>query len=335
MLIDKGGKSVGTVSGGCLEADVLERAKKVLRTGEPAVITYDTAKDENSVFGLGMGCRGIVRILLEPVEKESMLAQTFQMVFEHRHRQFIATMISSSRAVTGGRLFYSDMEVFDFKNLPNDVEEFEELKNDCLEFFSQNKSPEVRKYKIGTDSFEFFFENINSPLNLLLFGAGYDALPLAEFAKELGWRLTLVDHRAAWANLERFPEADEIVISRAEDLPESLFADEAAIAVVMTHNYETDKKILSRLLNSDRRYIGALGPKKRTEKILRELAEAGERFTPARLEKLYAPVGLDIGADTPEAIALSIIAEIQSVLSGRKGGFLRLRQGGIYNRKEA
>jgi xanthine dehydrogenase accessory factor len=330
MMIDENGKSIGTVSGGCLEADVLERAKKVLQTGEPTVITYDTTKDENSPFSLGMGCRGIVRILLEPIKKESVLVRALQFSFEHRQRHFIATMISSNRAAAGGRIFYSEGKQFDFANLPNDVEKFDELLNDCLEFFKQNKTPEKREYKIGTDYFEFFFENINPSLNFQLFGAGYDALPLVKFAKELGWRVTLVDHRAAWANAERFPEADEIFVSRAENLPESLFADDA-VAVVMTHNYETDKKILSCLLNSDYRYVGALGPKKRTE-ILAELNEEGLNFSPAQLEKLHAPVGLDIGADTPESIALSIVAEIQSVLSGRAGGFLRLRQGGIYSR---
>src|SRR5688572_18827099 len=136
MLIDKNGFGIGTVSGGCLEADVLERAKRVLETGEPTVITYDTTKDENSLFGLGMGCRGIVRILLETIEKESILAGVFNWAFEYRYRQFIATMISSSRAVTGGRLCYDVIDQFDFANLPNDVENFEELKNDCLEFFS-------------------------------------------------------------------------------------------------------------------------------------------------------------------------------------------------------
>ena len=107
MLIDENGFSVGTVSGGCLEADVLERAKKVLETGEATVITYDTTQDENSVFGLSMGCRGIVRILLEPIERNHILTRTFQSVFDYRWQRSMATVISSSRAVVGGRIFYS------------------------------------------------------------------------------------------------------------------------------------------------------------------------------------------------------------------------------------
>lgn len=331
MLIDENGYGIGTVSGGCLEADVLERAKKVLQTGEATVITYDTTKDENSVFGLGMGCRGVVRILLEPFDDENYLAGAFQFVLENRFRQFAATVISSSRAVVGGRIFYSDFDQFDFVSLPNDVEKFDQLKTDCLEFYRQNKSAEVREYEIGMDRFELFFENINPPLNLIVFGAGFDAIPLVKFSKELGWRICVVDHRAAFASENRLPEADEIIVSNSENLSDHFFNDENSVAVVMTHNYDRDREILRRLLRSNFLYVGALGPKKRTEKILTEI---GENFTEKQLAKLHAPVGLDIGATTPEAIALAIVAEIQAVLSNRGGGFLRNRIGSIYGRNE-
>ena len=334
MLIDANGYSIGTVSGGCLEADVLERAKQVLQTGEPTVITYDTTRDVNSVFGLGMGCRGIIRVLLEPVEKDSFLAKAFQYASDNRFRQFIATMISSSRAVIGGKIYYDAFYQFDFENLPNDVEAFDELKKDCEKFFMENKSAEVREYRIGEDYFEMFFENINPPLSLLLLGAGFDALPVVRFAKQLGWRVTVIDNRAAFANVERFPEADEIIVSRAEDFPESLFKDENSVAVVMTHNYERDLNILHKLLNSNCRYIGALGPKSRTEKLIAEIRAEGKTFNEWNLENLHAPVGLDIGAETPEEIALAVVAEIKTALSNRRGGFLRERQGAIYDRSE-
>jgi xanthine/CO dehydrogenase XdhC/CoxF family maturation factor len=164
----------------------------------------------------------------------------------------------------------------------------------------------------------------------LLFGAGYDAIPLAGFARDLGWRVVVIDHRAAWASAERFPHSDEIIVSRAESLDENLFKDETSVAVVMTHNYEADREILSRLLDSSCQYIGALGPKKRTENLIAELRQTGKTFDEARLNRLYAPVGLDIGAETPEEIALAIIAEIRSVLSRRNAGFLRERGAGIH-----
>jgi xanthine dehydrogenase accessory factor len=137
--------------------------------------------------------------------------------------------------------------------------------------------------------------------------------------------VTAIDHRAAFANAERLPEADEIITANIEDLDDNFFQEENSVAVIMTHNYNRDRDILPRLLQSKCLYIGALGPKKRTEKIL---AETGASWT----ENLHAPVGLDIGADSPEAIALSIVAEIQAVLKNRNGGFLRERNGSIYGR---
>lgn len=331
MLIDENGYSVGTVSGGCLEADVLERAKKVLRTGEPTVITYDTTQDENSVFGLSMGCRGIVRILLELFEKGNFLHQVLRTAFEQREPQFVGTVVSSNNnSRVGGRIFLNQVKQFQYKNLPSVLEDSSELTNDCRIFLAENKSPENRQYQIGDSEFEIFFENINPPLNLLLFGAGYDALPLIRFAKEIGWRVTAIDHRAAFANKERLPEADEIIVSSSENLADEIFQDENSVAVIMTHNYERDRHILRRLLDSKCFYVGALGPKKRTEKLLEEI---GESFSPEQLSKLHAPIGLDIGADTPETIALSIVAEIESVLKNRAGGFLRNRIGSIYARK--
>jgi len=331
MLIGENGETIGTVSGGCLEADVLERAKKVLQTGAAQVFTYDTTEAEDSVFSLNMGCRGVIRVLLEPIEKESFPVRVLQIAAERRERQFIATLISpDNNSFVGGRIFYDAAEQFYFENLPNILEASKELINDCLDFFMHGKSAEMREYQTEKERFELFFENVNPPLNLLLFGAGYDAIPLAGFAKDLGWRVTIIDHRTAWANAERFPGGDEIIVSRAGNLDENLFSDKTSVAVVMTHNYEADREILSRLLDSSCQYIGALGPKKRTENLIMELRQAGKTFDEAKLKRLYAPVGLDIGAETPEEIALAIIAEIRSVLSKRSAGFLRSRNGGIH-----
>lgn len=331
MLIDENGYGIGTVSGGCLEADVLERAKKVLQTGEPTVITYDTTKDENSLFGLGMGCRGIVRILLEKTQ-DNDLFKFFQKCFGARQKLCIATCINApippDLKSIGKRLYYNAIGTL--LNSENNDGYRAELLIDILTALNSNKSF-TRIYQTSHGEIEFFIEVLNPPLNLLLFGAGYDAIPLVKFAKELGWRVTAIDHRAAFANAERLPEADEIIVSPSENLSDELFQDENSVAVIMTHNYDRDREILRRLLRSNCRYVGALGPKKRAEKIL---AEIGAGFSDEQLARLHAPIGLDIGADTPEAIALSIVAEIQSVLSNRDGGFLRNRKGSIYERNE-
>ena len=324
MLIDQNGYSIGTVSGGCLEADVLERAKKVLQTGEPTVITYDTTQDENSVFGLSMGCRGIVRILLEKVSDENRFFDFLRGVFEARKLFSTATVVSSNDENTpiGSRLFFADA-----KATSEDLKS--EISDSIIEKFNSPANDKISKL----ETFEFgevFYETISPPLNLLLFGAGFDALPLVKFAKELGWRVSVVDHRAAYANHERLPAADEIIVADSEDLSEDFFRDENSVGVILTHNYERDRNILRRLLHSKCLYIGALGPKKRTLKLLEEI---GEHFSDAQLKKLHAPIGLDIGAETPEEIALAVVAEIKSVLANRAGGFLRLRQTSIYDRK--
>lgn len=328
MLIDQKGYSIGTVSGGCLEADVLERAKKVLQTGQATVITYDTTTNEDSVFGFGMGCRGIVRILLEPIEKGSFLVEGLEVSFAKRDRQLMATVVSSVNDLpVGGRIYFTKTEQFNFEGFP-DVSEIEpEVFKDCEKLFYANAGSLINTYRTEKGEFEVFFEVINPPVTLLLFGAGYDAVPLADFAKNLGWNISIIDHRPAWATAERFPQSNEIIVARPDNLNESLFRDENSVAVVMTHNYESDSQLLPRLLNSECLYIGALGPKKRTERILEE---SGLSFTEEQLSRLYAPIGLDIGAETPEEIALAIISEIKTALAKKNGGFLRAKNGGIH-----
>ncbi|HEX8368167.1 MAG TPA: XdhC/CoxI family protein [Pyrinomonadaceae bacterium] len=327
MLIGENGETIGTVSGGCLEADVVERAKKVLRTGAAEVFIYDTTATEDSVFSLNMGCRGVIRILLEPA-RDNAIFEFLQHCAAQRKACAVATLIAKSESFSPppGTKFLVRAET-DASDETNPI--IQNVLSDAAEALANNRKFS-KIYEAGAETAEFFIEPIFPPVNLLLFGAGYDAISLAGFAADLGWRVTLIDHRAARASAERFPSADEIIVSRVENLNENLFHDENSVAVVMTHNYEADREILYRLLNSSCRYIGALGPKKRTENLIAELRRAGKAFDESKLNRLYAPIGLDIGAESPEEIALAIIAEIRSVLSNREAGFLRSRDGGIH-----
>ncbi|MGI8668448.1 MAG: XdhC family protein [Aridibacter sp.] len=324
MLILENGDTFGTVSGGCVEADVLERAKQVLETGEPQIFVYDTTKMEDTVFSLNMGCRGIIRILLEPI-RDNLLLDFTENCFDKQQNGLSATLIESENGLNlGSRLLLNKNSIFhnDFdKNISD------KFVNDAQSVLILGKS-DLKTYDFG----EVFFDYISLPVNLTIFGAGADAVPLAEIAKSLGWRVTIVDHREKFANKESFAKADKISISRPEQTAENIEIDENSVAVIMTHNYEHDKNILKVLLKSNAKYIGKLGPKRRSENMLREFKEEGLEFTEEELNKFYSPIGLDIGADTPEAIALSIVAEIQAVLSERKGGFLRNRTGSIYGR---
>ena len=336
MLIDESGKSIGMVSGGCLEADIAERAKEVRRTGSPAIISYDNTKDDDSVFGFGMGCRGVVRVLLEPARNNDVV-DFIRTCFERREKGAVTTLISktgSFKMELGSRIF-SQRSGETVKPYRHSFAELNGLSgsvnHDATAALQENHS-RVVIYRDVAGSLEFFHEVINPPTAFLIFGAGHDAVPLAKLAGLLGWKISVIDHRPAWATAERLPEADEIIVSRPEEIGDEVFTDINSVAVVMNHNYEADLAIVRRLLGSTCRYIGVLGPKNRTEKLLDQLRAEGAALRDPRLNRLYAPVGLDIGATTPEGIALSIIAEIQAVLSGRDGGFLKDRLAPIYDR---
>lgn len=326
MLILESGTNFGTVSGGCLEADVLERAKQVLKTGEPQVLTYDTRTNDDSVFALNMGCNGVVRILLERVSGENSYLEFLKnCVLSYRGSGIAATLISAhGENQTGARLLFGADIILE-SDLTADLQA--KLLPDLKNIFV-SESSQLKTY----DDAEVFIELLKPTVSLFIFGAGADAIPLCDFAKNLGWSVEVLDHRPAFATEERFPQADFVNVLP----PDKFWGFTPSVgnyfAVVMTHNYEKDKEIIWRLLNTNAKYIGALGPKRRTENILRELEAEGKEFPAENLQKLYAPVGLDIGADTPESIALSIVAEINSVLAGREGGFLKNRQGSIYNR---
>jgi xanthine/CO dehydrogenase XdhC/CoxF family maturation factor len=327
MLIDDVGHTHGTVSGGCLEADLLERAARVRQSGVAEVFVYDTTTaTEDSVFGLNMGCRGVIRILLEPVTDELIAFLGHRL--QSRSGGVAATLINSDVAsgvgvAVGTRLLMDERGV-----VANGfaAEIVSQLAADCRALLA-DKASKLRSYDFG----EVFLEHIAPPVPLVIFGAGHDAVPLIRLATELGWRVTLVDHRPAVAARAQFLAADEIIITRPESAAQAVVIDERTAVVLMTHNYEHDRQLLEFALPSPARYVGLLGPRSRADKLLQDLARTGVEPTHEQLERLHAPVGLDVGAETPEEIALSIIAEALARLSDRRGGMLRARKGGIHS----
>ncbi|MEO8043167.1 MAG: XdhC family protein [Acidobacteriota bacterium] len=316
MLIKANGDSFGTVSGGCLEADVMERAKRVLQSGRSEVFVYDTTADEDSVFSLNMGCRGVLRILLEPVDNDCEIVKALRRARNERVRSISAVIIGGDDQVAVGTRFFDT----------DSLEKFPQAAAEMSRIRVSEQGHETARYKNDGSSAELAFETLKPPVQVLLLGAGADAVPLAAAAHALGWQVRVHDHRPAFLNRERFAEADELIrVDR--DATVELAADELTAIVVMNHNYERDKASLFSALHSDAFYVGALGPKKRTQQILDEL---NDEFDVSRMR---SPAGLDIGADTPEAIAIAIIAEIQCVLKSRDGGPLRERNAPIYDRK--
>ena len=179
-----------------------------------------------------------------------------------------------------------------------------------------------------------FVETLLPPVPLVIFGAGHDALPVVELARGLGWQTEVVDPQARPASLSRFAAADKVTLARPEDVAAQVSITPRTLALLMSHNYSHDLELLKFLLASPARYIGVMGPRKRTERMLSELAAADEAFRLAEedRERLYSPAGLDIGANSPAEIALAIVAEMRAVLDGRRGGILRERRGSIHGR---
>ena len=334
MLMTQGGCRVGSISGGCLEADVFERAQQVMASGEPIVVKYDTTSPDDIVWGLGLGCNGLVRVFIERLTQQSQLNPVAFVAECYRRRQMgvLATVFrveGQLRSEAGSRLI-----------LQQDGNTISSIKNSALATgilddareALRNSQSTVKLYQLPVGNVEVFIEVIQPPVPLVIFGTGDDAMPVVRFAKELGWHVTVVDSRQSSATSARFSLADAVVLSRPENIGDRITIDSRTVAVVMTHNYLQDRELLKTLLPSPLQYLGILGPKSRTERLLRELLEQGVALTEDHLRRLYAPVGIDIGADNPEEIALAIVAEIRAILANRSGGLLRNRKGSIHDR---
>jgi len=286
MLID-GELRIGSISGGCLEEDLLERSKRVAAGGGAELVVYDTLADDDLLWGVGLGCHGVVRILLERVPARPDWAGALAANFRDGRTTRLAVAWHNPGGPLGTRLAAAEAD--------------------------------------GEGVAGVFEETIAPPTSLAIFGAGDDAQPLARFAAELGWRVTIADPRPALATAVRFPDASARVLGPADELVARAAPPPGSLAVVMTHHYRHDRPLLCHLLPLPLAYLGLLGPRARAERILSDIAAGGLAVTAAMRDRLRAPVGLDLGAETPPEVALSIIAEMNAVLAGHDGRPLRDR----------
>ena len=322
MLIRRDGQHVGSISGGCLETDVCRKAWWMTESGRPTVRVYDTTSEDDAVWEFGLGCNGVVHVLLERLDSDAA-RQTLEFLAERRTARqpgVVATMVSVASDAgleVGDRLFLDHHGAARGGALMGTGPEA------TLRAHARACLRAGRSRLVHLDAGAAFVEWIAPPLPLVIFGAGHDAVPLVAFAKQLGWHVTVADGRPAFARRDRFPAADQVVLlSRHEPLA-GLSIDTDTVVVVMTHNFPQDVTLLRALLSTRPRYLGLLGSQQRSARLLGEVGAA------AGLD-LHAPVGLDIGADTPELIALAIVAEVQAELGGRAGGKMRLRSGPIH-----
>jgi xanthine dehydrogenase accessory factor len=327
MLVTADGQLTGAISGGCLEGDARRRARQCLEQGQPTIITYDsTDPDDDLQFGAALGCQGVVDILLEPLDfarpdNAIELLRTWADGMEEP--AVLATVISQGgsgvAARLGQRLLLTTRGA-EQGCLVSDSELYGAIRADARAALAALR-PGTCTYAAGPGTVRVSLEVLRPPVGITIFGAGNDVQPVVRLAAGLGWRVRVVDGRPAQAQAARFPEAEQV-----EVLPLAQVSQLPAVpdvALLMTHNYYYDLAVLQRLLPEATTYIGLLGPRKKYERLLQDLEQAAPDAA-ARLQgRLHSPVGLNLGAETPEEIALSVVAEIQAVLKSRPAGFLR------------
>lgn len=336
LLIHPDGRTTGSISGGCLEGDAAEVAREVIRTGQPRLVTYDLMSDDDTVWGLGLGCNGIIDVFIESVSAPSTssrdtvdLVALFRDAVEHRRTATLATVVAAPPGgpVLGARLARSEQG--DIRGSLGDAG-LDARVTAAARAQAGTGEASIVPVEMATGRGEVFLEVIAPPPPLLVCGAGHDAMPLVRMAHELGWWVIVTDRRPAYATQERFPDADEVIVAEDQEIPQKVRVDRQTFAVVMTHNYLHDLAIFRGLLGTPARYIGLLGPRVRTDKLVAEVENDGARLGDAQRARVYGPVGLDVGAESPEEIALSILTEILAVKSGRPVASLRDRRGPIH-----
>ncbi len=333
MLLEPQASAVGCVSAGCMESDIQARAQGVLEAGQPCLVRYDMGAELDLVWGTGMGCEGRAEILLEPV-LPGRLAPWIHFCAQHLgHRRSCA--LATVLGIQGEALPYAlgDRFAYDDQShhglLPFDAQLSIALARACTRAREEGKAFRER-FPVPGGTLELLIEPLHPPIALWLYGAGENARPLSRMARELGWCVGILDHRPALATPTRFPEADQVIPGHPSETMPGLGLDSRSAAVVLSHIYAKDLEALGYFLKSGAAFVGLQGNRKRSEKLLAQLEAEGQVFTEAAKARFYYPIGLDLGAEAPEGIALSILAEIQAVLSGRPGGHLRDRQASIH-----
>lgn len=317
MLLAADGRTWGGVSGGCLERDVIRRARNLIGGTATAIARYDTS-DEQEDFGVGvgvtLGCQGVIDLFLEPVSADHPGPMpALRRATVDRKPVALATVTRSTGSVTPGiRVAFESST-----DTTNPT-----LFSDDLRQLLTSGAGGLRA--IG--STEVFFELLKPPQSLVIFGGGPDVPPVVAMAKTLGWHVTVV--RQAGGVVHPITGADQLIITDPTDPLAGVTIEPNAAAVVMTHNYPRDLLLLPHLLAKPLCYLGVLGPRQRTVRLLADLNE------PHAIDRVFAPVGLDLGADTPETIALAIVSEIQAILAGQPTRSLRDKDGPIYPRPD-
>ena len=336
MLVTDEGEMTGAISGGCLEGDALRKAMHAISQGNNRLVTYDTTDEDDMSIGIQLGCAGVIQVLFEPVDvnqpdnpielirkahavrQASVLVTLFDLSTRHGVQPGPCLLMESDGRLTG------DIPVAYLRD---------EIIGEMTVVMQQKRSV-FKEYRSAAGAITAFIEYLRPPVSLVVVGAGNDAIPMMQFAENLGWDVRIVDGRNTHARPERFVAACQVLVSKPEAVLDQIPIDERTVFVMMTHNYNYDKAMLKALLQTEVPYIGMLGPKKKLLRMLDDLKQDGFIPNDAMMSRVFGPSGLEIDAETPEEIALSIIAEIQAVLGKKSGGMLREKTDVIHSRTD-
>ncbi len=326
MLIADDHWIAGSVSGGCLERDILLRGPFRTRGGAPVVVTYDSTSDNDVSWGVGLGCNGVVDVLLERIDERTALDVT-RFVDECLSAEkpgALVTVIASDDpsvpigarvAARRGRIVASTLCEAAVGNA---------LAHQALAALARDIPGSHVHVSCGVT---ILVELFTPSPHLFVIGTRHDALPLVTLSRTMGLRVTVADACGSASTRARFADADRLLFGAPEEIARAVDAHLRAAVIVMTHDYERDRDYLAAIVGTRARYIGVLGPRARTARML---ADAQVKLTDDILARLHAPVGLDIGAETPHEIALAILAEMHAALAGAPAYRLREKRGPIH-----
>ncbi len=335
MLVDENGFMTGAISGGCLEGDALRKALLAIHQGRNKLVTYDTSDEDDAIIGAQLGCNGVIQVLFEPLDfkqdhnplellrqaHQSQEAAALVSLFclkRHQHQPGTSMLWMGEKSAIG-TLENTDMA----PQLEAEVQ-----------LALSNQTSHFCLFQSETVEMQAFIEVLPPPFTLVMVGAGNDARILAQMAEPLGWSLIVADGRPSHANEDRFASSCQVVVTKPEEILANIPLNERTAFVLITHNYHYDLAVFRLLLDKpDLPYIGILGPRKKYERMLTDLSAEGIQLTENQASRVYAPIGLSIGAESPAEIALSILAEIQSVMTRSDATPLRDRPGPIHDKK--
>jgi xanthine dehydrogenase accessory factor len=325
LLVAADGRYVGGISGGCLEGDALRRARTAILANQPSSHVYDTLDGEDAVIGIGLGCEGRIEVLFLPLDYSSPEneVEVLRSIVNTRQPLYLARLLKAKRQQLTSHPLYKAGHISSLEKMVDSP-----LQKQGKNILSVGRSKVINLNEEGQEKYRIHFEVIQPQIHLIVTGTNYDIPPALAAARQLGWRTTVVGPR------RKFTSTIAALADGLVDYSDvsSLAPDAATAVVLMSHDFDWDKKMVEHFLPLLPAYFGMLGPKKRAKKM-DELLRKTTNLKLLDYPNLYSPVGLDIGAETPEEIAASLVAEVVMVFRGRGGGELRSRASSIHFRE--